>query len=760
MAPKIEIRRSNSPNASPFWNVAYRQRTSLSSAIFKVSNIGDGVLAYTATVPSATPWLSVSPTAATEAPSTLTLTIDTDILLEGKYTTYVEVTAAGASNSPFLLPVYVEVLPPDILYRGDESYINQVKDNIFLSTAEGMYLTRLAKNFGFKRPNIGFSDDDLFRAVTHLVSFGYKGTYPLLYKLLELLVAPKTAISASVSQDVEYDSVIVYVEDSSVFPQYCTVTLTDPVTGYTETNKVIKNDWYNNKLTLRYNTQHAYLETNVSTITTNYIDWDLLEVNKNELVVLLPFSLLNSGTLPGSSYLHEAKVTENSATINSFVTATDTNAYCSSGDLEQKKGTVIASVGLGNEEHRLMTENNYVGDTLSSYVKPGDSYISLTKTLAKDVGGVGVVIHDFPDPPFTIRIIGETIYGSWWVTKDYIVDNIDDTLGSLTFGQFHLSAPVSAGIEHRAGQKVILYHPVYTSDGEIEINDDFTYDHNVGIETIDDFCNYAHYDAILGGGQQLPWGDLSSSNHGFVGPYLYDNLEFAPDFWLLNSANLPVTFDVTMPRLGTSQLAYDANPGDTTIYIKYDSEFAFYNDWFFFSDLALPYTGTIRLGTEILTYTITALTPIGELPLNSALSYGHNAGEKVEKQLTSIVLSSFGLLNTQQTVNGVSQWIGTYGGRVILDYGTPRQETIEFASLDEPNVTLNLKTTVYPRYNHFGGADVTPCTVMLSTHYSVPNKDGLDFPIYLFDGTTYKRIIEDLFDDMKAAGISVKVLGK
>src|SRR5262249_42232556 len=97
---------------------------------FQVTNSGSGTLNWT-TVPSTTSggnWLSVAPTSGS-APSTVTVTVNSDALSAGNYTGKVTVSGSGISNSPQVLNVALTV--------GAQPAISFSPNQLFFSTTPG-----------------------------------------------------------------------------------------------------------------------------------------------------------------------------------------------------------------------------------------------------------------------------------------------------------------------------------------------------------------------------------------------------------------------------------------------------------------------------------------------------------------------------------------------------------------------------------------------------------------------------------------------
>jgi len=76
---------------------------------FFINNLGTGNLEWTAAVDAQTTWLSVTPTGGT-GPWFITVKVNPAGLAVGTYTGKITITATGASNSPYDLPVHLKVI--------------------------------------------------------------------------------------------------------------------------------------------------------------------------------------------------------------------------------------------------------------------------------------------------------------------------------------------------------------------------------------------------------------------------------------------------------------------------------------------------------------------------------------------------------------------------------------------------------------------------------------------------------------------------
>ena len=126
-----------------------------------------------------------------------------------------------------------------------KSAINEVKDQLFLDSADGKYLTTISNNLGLNRPKIGFSNDAIWRAVVRELAVDYKQVITVFYELLAIIFGPKASVGTCFNAAVVVDDTEVYISDWMCVPQRgvfildsglateetVEYTLRDPITG-------------------------------------------------------------------------------------------------------------------------------------------------------------------------------------------------------------------------------------------------------------------------------------------------------------------------------------------------------------------------------------------------------------------------------------------------------------------------------------------------------------------------------------------------
>lgn len=126
-----------------------------------------------------------------------------------------------------------------------KSAIKEVRDQLYVDTADGKYLSALGSNYGLVRPKIGFGDDDIWRAVVRRLALDYKQVVNVFYDLLTNIFGPRISVATALASSVAVDDVEMYVADWMKIPQRGTMildsglvtqetvdyTLRDPSTG-------------------------------------------------------------------------------------------------------------------------------------------------------------------------------------------------------------------------------------------------------------------------------------------------------------------------------------------------------------------------------------------------------------------------------------------------------------------------------------------------------------------------------------------------
>lgn len=106
-----------------------------------------------------------------------------------------------------------------------KSAIREVREQLFLDTADGEYLTALSSNYGVTRPKLGMSDDDLWRAIVRQLALDYKQIITVFHELLTILLGPQHPVGMSLSAPAAIGATDLYVYSWELLPQKGTLIL-------------------------------------------------------------------------------------------------------------------------------------------------------------------------------------------------------------------------------------------------------------------------------------------------------------------------------------------------------------------------------------------------------------------------------------------------------------------------------------------------------------------------------------------------------
>lgn len=104
----------------------------------------------------------------------------------------------------------------------NQSAIREVRDQLFVDTADGGRLSIVSGNLGFYRPSVGFSDDE-WRAMTKNLALDYKLILPPFRRILEFCIGPRFARVAELEEDVAAGDKIIKMKDVSQLVQIGTI---------------------------------------------------------------------------------------------------------------------------------------------------------------------------------------------------------------------------------------------------------------------------------------------------------------------------------------------------------------------------------------------------------------------------------------------------------------------------------------------------------------------------------------------------------
>ncbi|MHA2068696.1 MAG: hypothetical protein ACXABY_30400, partial [Candidatus Thorarchaeota archaeon] len=115
-----------------------------------------------------------------------------------------------------------------------KSVIQEMRDQLFLDRADGEFLTVISSNLGINRPNFGFANDDLWRAIVRRLALDTKQIETCFRDLLTLIFGPQVTVATVLEQNVAVGDEELFVEDRLVIPQLGTLVL-DEGAATTET---------------------------------------------------------------------------------------------------------------------------------------------------------------------------------------------------------------------------------------------------------------------------------------------------------------------------------------------------------------------------------------------------------------------------------------------------------------------------------------------------------------------------------------------
>lgn len=139
----------------------------------------------------------------------------------------------------------------------NQSAIREVRDQISLDYADGEYLGRVSSNLGIRRPTVFGFKDDRWRALVKELALEYKQVVTKFHDVMAVLFGPQITEVTSLSSDLAANSLILFVNDASRFPQLGFVVL-DEGTASEETIEYCFVDYANNAIYLEEGLQFAH----------------------------------------------------------------------------------------------------------------------------------------------------------------------------------------------------------------------------------------------------------------------------------------------------------------------------------------------------------------------------------------------------------------------------------------------------------------------------------------------------------------------
>jgi hypothetical protein len=112
-----------------------------------------------------------------------------------------------------------------------KSAIQECRDQLFLDRASDTYLTHVGSNLSMDRPQLGFHNDSLWRAVVRRGAMDYMQIVNLFRDWLDVVVGPRSTVASVLSEDSVVDSEFLMVTDPTTLPRRGTVVVNEGLLG-------------------------------------------------------------------------------------------------------------------------------------------------------------------------------------------------------------------------------------------------------------------------------------------------------------------------------------------------------------------------------------------------------------------------------------------------------------------------------------------------------------------------------------------------
>ena len=109
--------------------------------------------------------------------------------------------------------------------ESNKSALKEVRDQLFIDTADGEYLSIVTANLGFNRPPFGFHNDDEWRALAKNLALGPKNVETAFRKILNICLGPDRLRSGVLAEAAALGAVTLTLEDASDLLQIGTIVL-------------------------------------------------------------------------------------------------------------------------------------------------------------------------------------------------------------------------------------------------------------------------------------------------------------------------------------------------------------------------------------------------------------------------------------------------------------------------------------------------------------------------------------------------------
>lgn len=305
----------------------------------------------------------------------------------------------------------------------NQSSISEVRDQLFLDTADGGRLNNVSGNLGLDRPGLGFGDDE-WRAVTKLIALQPKMLRSQFLKLIETCLGPQYARIGTLYTATLVDDLQLSVIDSLPFVQLGTVVIdptlaTEETVGYCFRNSITGEFLLKSALTQPHTIiapGSARLRADASIGATS-----LLMVDSSTLPGVFPYPIiLDQGTL-----IEEiVKVTANNTGTDTLTLAVGT-VFAHAGPVTQYVNSRIALpvVKSGSGDTIGGAAPNMTLTDAGALFAAGDigSYLTISGATTKANNGT-FIITAFGGPTVVTytNAVGaaEAFPGSWELTRN------------------------------------------------------------------------------------------------------------------------------------------------------------------------------------------------------------------------------------------------------------------------------------------------------------------------------------------------------
>jgi len=219
-------------------------------------------------------------------------------------------------------------VPVPMFQQPVRSAIQLARRMLLIRWSTGKYLTANAGNYGVKRPALGFSDDEFFRAIAMVLMADYKAIGNAFWQLLEISLGPwidPAAPNQFLDFEIELDAsagksfFVLIEEDADRLPYFGTGVI-DPGGANEEEVDFTTVDRYLNRVRTRNPLTKNHISGEVLRV--NGGCWEFIEAKARRIAIRIRCAELFPQRLPGNSYIGEDAFLHVSTRI--VVTAGDT----------------------------------------------------------------------------------------------------------------------------------------------------------------------------------------------------------------------------------------------------------------------------------------------------------------------------------------------------------------------------------------------------------------------------------------------------